>query len=137
MMSHPALQGLEPREYEKRKEATADTLVKRLEAFLPGLHEATIFREVSVVLVIPILLRCTLCFTSGAASCLQVGTPRTHRRFLNRDDGSYGPIPARRPLGMLGMPFNRTSVKVCCTELWHSDPKISTLCTACCKCHSW
>ncbi len=44
---------------------------------------------------------------------LQVGTPRTHRKFLNRDDGSYGPIPARRPLGMLGMPFNRTSIKVC------------------------
>ena len=29
-----------------------------------------------------------------------------------RDDGSYGPIPSRRPLGMLGMPFNRTSVQV-------------------------
>jgi len=44
----------------------------------------------------------------------QVGTPRTHRRFLNRRDGSYGPIPARRPLGMLGMPFNRTAVKARC-----------------------
>ena len=41
----------------------------------------------------------------------QVGTPRTHRRFLNRRDGSYGPIPSRRPLGMLGMPFNRTALK--------------------------
>lgn len=40
-----------------------------------------------------------------------MGTPRTHRRFLNRVDGSYGPIPSRRPLGMLGMPFNRTGVK--------------------------
>jgi prolycopene isomerase len=40
-----------------------------------------------------------------------VGTPRTHRRFLNRTDGSYGPIPSRRPLGMLSMPFNRTALK--------------------------
>ncbi|CAI7934054.1 unnamed protein product [Closterium sp. NIES-54] len=40
----------------------------------------------------------------------QVGTPRTHRRFLNRVDGTYGPIPARRPLGLLGMPFNTTQV---------------------------
>lgn len=40
----------------------------------------------------------------------EVGTPRTHRRFLNRSDGTYGPIPSRRPLGMLGMPFNRTAV---------------------------
>lgn len=43
--------------------------------------------------------------------CREVGTPRTHRKFLNRSDGSYGPIPSRRPLGMLSMPFNRTAVK--------------------------
>ncbi|CAK0737231.1 hypothetical protein CVIRNUC_000877 [Coccomyxa viridis] len=72
-------------EYERKKEEIADSLVKRVEAYLPGLAEATVFRE--------------------------VGTPRTHRRFLSRDDGSYGPIPSRRPLGMLGMPFNRTSVQ--------------------------
>ena len=44
------------------------------------------------------------------ARCLtphQVGTPRTHRRYLGRDAGTYGPIPSRRPLGMVGMPFNR------------------------------
>ncbi len=40
-----------------------------------------------------------------------MGTPRTHRRFLNRSDGTYGPIPSRRPAGMLGMPFNRTAVQ--------------------------
>ena len=40
----------------------------------------------------------------------QVGTPRTHRRFLNREDGTYGPIPSRRPLGMLSMPFNTTDI---------------------------
>lgn len=25
-------------------------------------------------------------------------------------DGSYGPIPSRKPLGMLSMPFNRTAI---------------------------
>lgn len=42
----------------------------------------------------------------------EVGTPRTHRRFLGREDGSYGPIPSRRPAGMLGMPMNRTGIQV-------------------------
>ena len=77
--------GMSSQEYEQKKEEVADQLVQRLEKFFPGLQEATIFRE--------------------------VGSPRTHRKFLNRADGSYGPIPARRPLGMLGMPFNRTAVK--------------------------
>lgn len=77
--------GLSTQEYEQKKETVADALVQRLEAFFPGLQKATLFRE--------------------------VGSPRTHRKFLNRADGSYGPIPSRRPLGMLGMPFNRTSVK--------------------------
>ncbi|KAL4423632.1 hypothetical protein ABPG77_009219 [Micractinium sp. CCAP 211/92] len=76
--------GLERPEYERKKEEVADAIVARLEKVFPGLKEATILRE--------------------------VGTPRTHRRFLNRTDGSYGPIPARRPLGMLSMPFNRTAV---------------------------
>lgn len=42
----------------------------------------------------------------------QTGTPRTHRRYLSRADGTYGPIPApgKPPLGMLGMPFNSTDV---------------------------
>ena len=41
---------------------------------------------------------------------MEVGTPRTHRRFLGRQDGTYGPIPARQLWGLMGMPFNRTSV---------------------------
>ena len=60
--------------------------MRRLERFFPGLQKATVFRE--------------------------VGTPRTHRRFLGREDGSYGPIPSRRPAGMLGMPMNRTGLQV-------------------------
>lgn len=39
---------------------------------------------------------------------LQVGTPKTHRRFLAREDGTYGPMPRKIPKGLLGMPFNTT-----------------------------
>jgi prolycopene isomerase len=41
---------------------------------------------------------------------MEIGTPRTHRRFLGRADGSYGPIPRRKLPGLLNMPFNRTAV---------------------------
>ncbi|KAG2451912.1 hypothetical protein HYH02_003687 [Chlamydomonas schloesseri] len=77
-------QGLSVEEYEAKKEAVADDICRRLDAILPGLSQNITFRE--------------------------VGTPRTHRRFLNREDGTYGPIPSRRPLGMLSMPFNTTDV---------------------------
>ena len=40
------VQGLDPNEYDRRKEEVADQLVQRLEAFLPGLQEATVYREV-------------------------------------------------------------------------------------------
>ena len=57
----------------------------------------------------------------------QVGTPRTHRRYLSREDGTYGPIPSRRPLGMLSMPFNSTSVEVrrpaACYVALHCQPR--------------
>ena len=76
---------LSAEEYEREKERVADEVVARLEAAaFPRLRESIISRE--------------------------VGTPKTHRRFLNRADGSYGPIPARRPTGMLGMPMNTTAV---------------------------
>lgn len=38
----------------------------------------------------------------------QVGTPKTHRRYLARDSGTYGPMPRGTPKGLLGMPFNTT-----------------------------
>ena len=76
---------LSPEEYAKEKERVADEIVARREAAaFPLLRESVLSRE--------------------------VGTPKTHRRFLNRADGSYGPIPARRPTGMLGMPMNTTAV---------------------------
>ncbi|GBF98578.1 carotene isomerase [Raphidocelis subcapitata] len=80
-----AWQDLTPAEYEAEKERVADSICARLEAVLPGLRGAIEFRE--------------------------AGTPRTHRRYLSREDGTYGPIPSRRPLGMLSMPFNTTAVE--------------------------
>jgi prolycopene isomerase len=77
--------GLSPAQYRDKKSADADRLIQRLEAILPGL--------------------------SSAIRHLEVGTPRTHRRFLGRLGGSYGPIPARALPGLLPMPFNRTGLK--------------------------
>ncbi|MDC0831825.1 Carotenoid cis-trans isomerase [Geitlerinema sp. FC II] len=77
-------QNLSPTEYERQKEAAAWQFVDRLERIFPGLD--------------------------AGLDYLEVGTPRTHRRFLGRDDGTYGPIPQRKLWGLLGMPFNRTAV---------------------------
>lgn len=77
-------QGLSPQEYQKKKERAAARIIDRLEAIFPGISTALDYQE--------------------------VGTPRTHRRFLGREDGTYGPVPRRKLLGLLGMPFNRTSV---------------------------
>lgn len=77
-------QGLSPQEYQEKKELAAAKIIDRLEAIFPGISAALDYQE--------------------------VGTPRTHRRFLGREDGSYGPVPRRKLLGLLGMPFNRTNV---------------------------
>ncbi len=77
-------QGLGPSAYAAKKQADADRLIQRLEAILPGL--------------------------AGAIRHREVGTPRSHRRFLGRMGGSYGPIPALRLPGLLPMPFNRTGL---------------------------
>lgn len=77
-------QNLPSQEYEARKEEVAAQMVDRLEAIFPGLAAGLDYQE--------------------------AGTPRTHRRFLGRDDGTYGPIPSRKLMGLLGMPFNRTAI---------------------------
>jgi len=77
-------QGLSPQEYEEKKEAAAGKLIDRLEKIFPGLDAGLDYME--------------------------IGTPKTHRRYLNRQDGTYGPIPSRKLAGLLGMPFNRTSI---------------------------
>lgn len=80
-----AWSGLSPTQYKAKKERDASSLIQRLETLLPGLAASIELRE--------------------------VGTPRTHRRFLGRMGGSYGPIPSMRLPGLLPMPFNRTGVK--------------------------
>lgn len=77
-------QGLSAQEYQEKKEVAAANLIHRLEAIFPKLSSGLDYQE--------------------------VGTPRTHRRFLGREDGTYGPIPRRKLAGLLGMPFNRTSI---------------------------
>ncbi|MBD2464183.1 carotene isomerase [Oscillatoria sp. FACHB-1407] len=77
-------QGLTTTDYQHKKEQTANRLIDRLNKIFPGVSDALDYQE--------------------------AGTPRTHRRFLGRDDGTYGPIPSRKLMGLLGMPFNRTAV---------------------------
>jgi prolycopene isomerase len=77
-------QTLSASDYKAQKIQAASRIIDRLEQIIPNLKEQIQFQE--------------------------VGTPKTHRRFLGRQDGTYGPIP-RRPLrGLLGMPFNRTAI---------------------------
>ncbi|TYH88058.1 hypothetical protein ES332_D01G160900v1 [Gossypium tomentosum] len=78
-------EGLPPKDYEAKKELIADEIIGRLEKKLfPGLKSSIVFKE--------------------------VGTPKTHRRYLARDMGTYGPIPRQIPKGLLGMPFNTTGI---------------------------
>jgi prolycopene isomerase len=77
-------QELTPSEYTAKKEERAGAMLDRLERIFPGLDAGLDYME--------------------------IGTPRTHRRFLGRADGSYGPIPRRKLPGLLTMPFNRTAV---------------------------
>lgn len=71
-------------QYQAKKQTMLDTLLRRLEPYFPGI--------------------------SNAVEYVQVGSPKTHRRFLGRVDGSYGPTPAKRLNGLISMPFNRTQV---------------------------
>ncbi|MBD2666322.1 phytoene dehydrogenase-related protein [Richelia sinica FACHB-800] len=77
-------QGLSATEYREKKGLVAGKIIERLEKVFPGLN--------------------------AGLDYLEVGTPRTHRRFLGRMDGTYGPIPRRKLWGLLSMPFNRTAI---------------------------
>ena len=77
-------QELSPQDYQMKKEEKAGKIIERLEKIFPGL--------------------------SGGLDFQEVGTARSHRRFLGRADGTYGPIPKQKLPGLLGMPFNRTAI---------------------------
>ncbi|MDB9305204.1 MULTISPECIES: carotenoid isomerase [Cyanophyceae] len=78
-------QGLSASEYEAKKETAAWQIIDRLEKIFPGLD--------------------------AGLDYLEIGTPRSHQRFLGREDGTYGPIPRRKLRGLLSMPFNRTAIR--------------------------
>ncbi|CAN8077038.1 unnamed protein product [Agarophyton chilense] len=78
-------QGLNSTEYKKKKKAMLEIVVERL--------ERTLFSGLK-----------------GAVDFAEVGSPKTHRRFLGRIDGSYGPIARKKLRGLLSMPFNRTEL---------------------------
>ncbi|KAF9664838.1 hypothetical protein SADUNF_Sadunf16G0059600 [Salix dunnii] len=78
-------EGLSTKDYEAKKKVVADEIISRLEKKLfPGISSSIAFME--------------------------VGSPKTHRRYLARDKGTYGPMPRKTPKGLLGMPFNTTAV---------------------------
>jgi prolycopene isomerase len=78
--------GLSASEYEAKKKVMADRVIARLERNgFPGLARAVEF--------------------------IEVGTARTHRRFLGRVDGSYGPVARQKLPGLLSMPFNCTAIR--------------------------
>ncbi len=76
---------LTPASYAEKKKSDADKLIKKIERIFPGLSTSIKHKE--------------------------IGTPRSHRRFLGRHQGSYGPIPAKRLPGLLPMKFNTTKIK--------------------------
>jgi prolycopene isomerase len=81
---HQDWQGLTPSAYRDQKQTVAQRVIDRLETLFPGLGDRI--------------------------TAQWIGTPRTHRRFLGRREGTYGPMPRRPLAGLLGMPFNRTPI---------------------------
>ena len=78
-------EGLSNKEYLAKKKEDGDKLISKLEKILPNLSQNILHKE--------------------------IGSPRTHKRFLSRNKGSYGPIPYMRLPGLLPMPFNTTKIK--------------------------
>lgn len=71
-------------QYQRKKVELADRIIGRLESLFPGLSKSIEMKE--------------------------IGTPRSHRRFLGREDGTYGPVPNQKLNGLISMPFNKTSI---------------------------
>jgi len=78
-------EGLSGKEYLQKKEKYFCFLIEKISKILPDLIQNIDHKE--------------------------IGTPRTHKKFLGRYEGSYGPIPNQKLLGLLPMPFNTTKIK--------------------------
>ena len=119
--------GLSPEDYEARKERVMADLMKRMEVRWPGITDAVIFKYGAYLhpsgpraTAAQLLGNGRECATANAG-CMhrrEIGSPKTHRRFLNRLDGTYGPIPSKRLNGMLAMPLSRTDIDglYCCGD---------------------
>ena len=78
-------EGLSRTEYLQKKDEYFSFIIEKISKILPNLNEKIDHKE--------------------------IGTPKTHRKFLGRYKGSYGPIPNKKLLGLLPMPFNTTKIK--------------------------
>ena len=78
-------EGLSRKEYLQKKKEYFSFLVEKISRLLPNLDQNIDHKE--------------------------IGTPKTHKKFLGRYEGSYGPIPSQKLLGLLPMPFNTTKIK--------------------------
>ena len=78
-------EGLSRKEYLQKKEEYFSFLIERISTIIPNLQKNIEHKE--------------------------IGTPKTHKKFLGRYQGSYGPIPSQKLLGLLPMPFNSTKIK--------------------------
>jgi len=78
-------EGLSRKEYLQKKEEYFSFIIEKISKLLPNLDQNIDHKE--------------------------IGTPQTHKKFLGRYEGSYGPIPSKKLLGLLPMPFNTTKIK--------------------------
>jgi len=78
-------EGLSRKEYLQKKEKYFSFLVEKISTILPNIEQNIVHKE--------------------------IGTPKTHKKFLGRFEGSYGPIPSKKLLGLLPMPFNTTKIQ--------------------------
>ncbi len=78
-------QGLSPSAYAKKKKEDSESLISKIKQVFPSIESNISHKE--------------------------VGTPKSHRRFLGRHNGTYGPIPSLALPGLLPMPFNTTAIK--------------------------
>jgi len=75
---------LSRKDYVKKKNEYFEFIVDRIAQIIPHINESIDHKE--------------------------IGTPITHKKFLGRFEGSYGPIPRKKLLGLLPMPFNTTKI---------------------------
>ena len=78
-------ENLSREEYLKKKQLYYSFLVEKISKIIPNLEQNIDHKE--------------------------IGTPRTHKKFLGRFEGSYGHIPNKKLFGLITMTFNTTKIK--------------------------